>query len=184
MHGTMDRFAVAIRQRRRPHASSKVTVRCEVLEERSLLTAFGAPGAIGLRGSRAAEMSFFGAGRQNGMFGRGSLGLGGGMMNPTLLMTAPLLDSAGGTATPPSPSTMSSTAVQTALQTLQTDLNNDIPTGAQPTHASVGRARRYPGRSPQGDVERDCGADADPVRPGGHPVEHGADPGANHPDSI
>ena len=103
MHGTLDRFAVVARQRRRPHASSKATVRCEVLEERSLLTAFSAAGAIGLRGSRAAEMSLFGAGRQNGMFGRGSLGLGGGMMNPTLLLTAPLLDSAGGTTTPPSP---------------------------------------------------------------------------------
>ena len=33
---------------------------------------------------------------------------------------------------------MSSTAVQTAFQTLQTDLNNDIPSRSQPTHASVG----------------------------------------------
>ena len=33
---------------------------------------------------------------------------------------------------------MSSTAVQTAFQTLQTDLKNDVPAGAQPTHASVG----------------------------------------------
>ena len=138
MHGTLDRFAVAARQRRRRHASSKATVRCEVLEERSLLTAFSAPGAIGLRESRAAETSLFGAGRQNGMFGRGSLGLGGGMTNPTLFLTAPLLDSAGGTTTPPSPSVMSSTAAQTAFQTLQTDLKNDIPNRAQPTHASVG----------------------------------------------
>ncbi len=60
------------------------------------------------------------------------------MMNPTLLLTAPLLDGGGGTTTPPSPSVMSSTAVQTAFQTLQTDLKNDIPSGAQPTHASVG----------------------------------------------
>ncbi|HEX3450532.1 MAG TPA: hypothetical protein VHS97_19910 [Isosphaeraceae bacterium] len=138
MHGTLDRFAVAARQRRRRHASSKATVRCEVLEERSLLTAFSAPGAIGLRESRAAETSLFGAGRQNGMFGRGSLGLGGGMTNPTLFLTAPLLDSAGGTTTPPSPSVMSSTAAQTAFQTLQTDLKNDTPSGAQATHASIG----------------------------------------------
>jgi hypothetical protein len=138
MLGTMDRFTVLSRQRRRSHPSSKATVRCEVLEERSLLTAFSAPGAIGVRGSRAAELSLFGAGRKNGLFGSGGLGLGGGMTNPSIFLTAPLLDSASGSTSPPSPSVISSSAVQTALQTLQTDLNNDTPTGAQPTHASVG----------------------------------------------
>ena len=60
------------------------------------------------------------------------------MMNPSILLTAPLLDGAGGTTAPPSPGAMSTTAVQTAFQTLQTDLKTDIPSGAQPTHASVG----------------------------------------------
>ena len=32
----------------------------------------------------------------------------------------------------------SSSAVQTAMQTLQTDLQNDTPSGAQPTYASIG----------------------------------------------
>ncbi len=135
---TRNRKPTVSRQNRRPHPSSKASVRCEVLEERSLLTAFSAPGTLGVHGSRAAEMSFVGAGRQNGMFGGGALGLGGGIANPTLLLTAPLLDSATGGTAPPSPSVMSSTAVQTAFQTLQTDLENDIPAGAQPTHASIG----------------------------------------------
>jgi antitoxin component of RelBE/YafQ-DinJ toxin-antitoxin module len=138
MHGMMNRTAVVFRQRRRRELPRKTAVRCEVLEERSLLSAFGGPGAIGLSGSRAAEMSAFGAGRRDGLFGGGSLGLGGGMMNPTLLLSAPLLEGGSGTSTPPSPSVMSSTAVQTAFQTLQTDLKNDTPSGAQPTHASVG----------------------------------------------
>ena len=46
--------------------------------------------AVGSGAHRAAEMSSFGAGRQDGMFGGGSLGLGGGMSNPILLLTAPL----------------------------------------------------------------------------------------------
>ena len=95
-------------------------------------------GEMGFEGSRAAEMRSFGAGRQDGMFGGGSLGLGGGMMNPTLSLDRSVAGSASGSTTPPSPSVMSSTAVQTAFQTLQTDLKNDIPSGAQPTHASVG----------------------------------------------
>ena len=137
MHGIMNRVSVVSRQRRR-RAASKAAVRCEALEERALLSAFGGSGGIGLRGSRAAEMSSFGAARRDGLLGGGALGLGGGVSNPTLLLTAPLLDSAGGTITPPSPGVLSTTAVQTAFQTLQTDLNNDTPSGAQPTHASVG----------------------------------------------
>src|SRR4029077_20291519 len=77
-------------------------------------------------------------GRQGGFFGGGSLGLGGGMQNPTLLLTAPLLDGVSGSTTPPSLSVFSSSGVQQALQTLQTDLKNDMPGGSKPTHASIG----------------------------------------------
>ena len=72
------------------------------------------------------------------MLGSGSLGVGGGMKNPLLLLTAPVIEGGSDTSAPPSPGVFSSSAVQTAMQTLQTDLNNDTPAGAQPTHASVG----------------------------------------------
>ena len=39
---------------------------------------------------------------------------------------------------PPSPAVFSNSAVQSAMQTLQTDLKTDMPSGAKPTHASVG----------------------------------------------
>lgn len=138
MHGAVNRAIGVFRHRRQRHAAWKPTVRCEALEERSLLSAFGDPGTFGAMGSRAAEMSAFGAGRRSGMFGGGSLGLGGRVTNPTLLLTAPLLEGGSASTSPPSPSVMSSTAVQTAFQTLQTDFKNDIPSGAQPTHESVG----------------------------------------------
>jgi len=60
------------------------------------------------------------------------------MRNPTLLLTAPLLDGGSGSTTPPAPGVFSSTGVQQAFQTLQTDLKNDIPSGSKPTHASIG----------------------------------------------
>jgi len=60
------------------------------------------------------------------------------MRNPTLLLTAPLLDGGSGSTTPPTPAVFSSTAVQQAFQTLQTDLKNDVPSGCKPTHASIG----------------------------------------------
>jgi trimeric autotransporter adhesin len=88
--------------------------------------------------TRAAEMSSFQHGRRGGFFGGGSLGLGGGMSNPTLLLTAPLLEGGSGQTAPPSPSVFSSSAVQQAFQTLQTDLKSDLPNGSKPTHASVG----------------------------------------------
>ena len=81
MHGTLDRITDVSRQRRRRTRHRRPTVSCEALEERALLSGLGgAMGEMGLRGSRAAEMSSFGAGRQDGMFGGGSLGLGGGMI--------------------------------------------------------------------------------------------------------
>ena len=133
LHRVIDRSP----QRRR-HAVSKPGVICEALEERAMLSGMGAAmGEMG-RGSRTAEMSWIGAGRQHGMYGGGSLGLGGGMSNPILLLTAPLLEAGSSSTTPPSRSVLSSSAVQTALQTLQSDLNNDITVGSQPTHASVG----------------------------------------------
>ncbi len=111
----------------------------ETLEERQLLSSgMGMLGGFGLGEGRAAEMSSFRMGRRGGFFGGGSLGLGGGMSNPTLLLTAPLLEGGSGQSAPPSPAVFSNSAVQTAMQTLQTDLKTDIPSGAKPTHASVG----------------------------------------------
>jgi hypothetical protein len=102
------------------------------------------------------------------MFGGGALGLGGGMMNPTLLLTAPLVISGSGSSTaPPSPSVMSSTAVQTDLQTLQTDVKNDVTVGSQPTHESVGalqdtlvaiRTGTLSGSAAQSQIQSDQGA--------------------------
>ena len=138
MQGILEKFPVAS-QKRRSHVAAKAAINCEALEDRKLLSSdVGFSGGMGHGGPRAAEMGFFGAGRQGGLFGGGSLGLGGGMRNPTLLLTAPLLDGANGSMTPPSPSVFSSSGVQQALQTLQTDLKNDIPSAAKPTHASIG----------------------------------------------
>src|SRR5262249_17527064 len=85
------------------------------------------------------SLGFLGAGRRTVFFGGGSLGLGGGMRNPILLLTAPLLEGRSGPTARPSPSVFSSTTVQQAFQTLQTDLTNDIPSDPRPTHASVGQ---------------------------------------------
>jgi len=142
MHGLIERTRVASRNRR-SHAGAKATFTCESLEDRKLLSSGlgfrgGLMGGMDYRGSRTADLSLFGAGRQGGSFGGGSMGLGGGMRNPTLLLTAPLLDGGSGSTTPPSPSVLSSTGVQQAFQTLQTDFKNDIPSGAKPTHASIG----------------------------------------------
>jgi antitoxin component of RelBE/YafQ-DinJ toxin-antitoxin module len=113
----------------------------EALEDRQLLSGGMGPMGVGIPGgfsSRAAEMSAFQGGRRDGFFGGGSLGLGGGMNNPILLLTAPLIEGGSGQTTPPSPAVFSNSGVQTAMQTLQTDLKTDIPSGAKPTHASVG----------------------------------------------
>jgi RND superfamily putative drug exporter len=59
--------------------------------------------------------------------------------SPIFLLTASLLNTGSGTTTPPSKSVPSSSAVQSAFQTLQTDLNNDVKVGARPSHASVGQ---------------------------------------------
>ena len=75
------------------------------------------------------------------MFGSGNLGLGGVARNPTFLLTASLLNAGGGTTSPPSRSVLSSSAVQAAFQTLQTDFSNDVTAGSKPTHASVGQLK-------------------------------------------
>jgi hypothetical protein len=115
-----EKIPVASRKHR-VRTAAKAAINCEALEDRKLLS-----------------LGFFGAGRRDGFFGGGSLGLGGGMRSPILLLTAPLLDSGGGPTARPSKSVFSSSAVQQAFQTLQTDLENDIPSGSKPTHASVG----------------------------------------------
>ncbi len=141
MTGLMERSAVAARKRH--PSTSKAAIACEALEDRQLLSGgLGLPGVMmmggGPSGMRGAETISFRGGRQLGLFGGGSLGLGGGMRNPILLLTAPLLDGGSGSTTPPSPSVFSSSSVQQAFQTLQTDLKSDVPANAQPTHASVG----------------------------------------------
>ena len=73
------------------------------------------------------------------MFGAGNLGLGGGVKNPVFLLTASLLNTASGTTTPLSKGVLSSSAVQSAFQTLETDFNNAVTVGSKPTHASVGQ---------------------------------------------
>lgn len=72
------------------------------------------------------------------MFGAGKLGLGGGVRSPIFLLTASLLN-AGDGSTPPTKSVLASSAVQSAFQTLQTDLNDDVTVGARPSHASLGQ---------------------------------------------
>jgi hypothetical protein len=122
---------------RRSRSLAKASISCETLEGRQLLSA-----GLGLSGAgpgKGAEMASLGGWRQDGMFGGGPIGLGGGMRNPGLFLTAPLLVNPTGTTTPPSPSVFSTSSVQTALQTLQTDLKNDVPSDARPTHASVGQ---------------------------------------------
>jgi hypothetical protein len=140
MLGLLEKIAIGSRERRR-HLAARAAISCEGLEDRQLLSA-----GMGLSGygndfphgggSIAAERGSIGIARQDGMFGGGSFGLGGGARNPILFLTAPLVGTSS--STPPSPGVMSSSAVQSAFQTLQTDLKNDIPSSATPTHASVG----------------------------------------------
>jgi antitoxin component of RelBE/YafQ-DinJ toxin-antitoxin module len=128
--------------RSRPRWAAKASYSCEALEGRQLLSG-GLGSLMGLGGEFSsrpmmAERSTIGGWRQDGMLGGGSTGLGGGVKNPLLLLTAPLIEGTGSSTTPPSPSVFSSSGVQTALQTLETDLKNFVPVGGQPTHASVG----------------------------------------------
>jgi hypothetical protein len=97
-------------------------------------------GGRGLGGrAMMAELGPFGGGDRDAMFGGGSFGLKGGMRNPIFLLTSSLLTTGNGSSSLPSRSVLSSSAVQSAFQTLQTDYNNDVSVGAQPTHASVGQ---------------------------------------------
>jgi len=70
-------------------------------------------------------------------FSRGGFGYGGGDRVASALL-APLLATSGAQTEYPSYAAMSSSSVQQAMQTLQTDLKNDTPSGAQPTYASLG----------------------------------------------
>ena len=112
----------------------------EALEDRKLLSSgvLSMTGSLSGKGGRGAEMSSFREGRLGGFFGGGSLGLGGGMTKPSLLLTSPLLEGGSGQSAPLSPSVFSDSTVQQAFQTLQTDVKNDLPSATRPTHASVG----------------------------------------------
>jgi len=84
-----------------------------------------------------AEFAPGGAGAMGARFGGGQFGFGGGSRLDSLLIS-PLLAATGGQTGFPSYTAMNSSSVQQALQTLQTDLKNDTPSGAQPTLASIG----------------------------------------------
>ena len=140
----------------------------ETLEDRKLLS--GGMGSLagsywaGLAraGCGRPRCATFQEGRRGGFFGGGSLGLGGGMNNPSLLLTAPLLEGGSGQTAPPSPAVFSDSAVQQAFQTLQTDFKNDVPSGAKPTHASVGALEDDLRSDPQGNAFRHRGDNQDP----------------------
>jgi hypothetical protein len=144
MLDSMERSPAASRQRRRSR-SSRPVVSCEALESRELLSrgvGLDALGGMALgrhSGSLQAELGSFGGGRSGSMFGSGNLGVGGGMRNPIFLLTASLLNSGSSLTSVPSRSALSSSAVQSAFQTLQTDLDDDVTAGSKPTHASVGQ---------------------------------------------
>jgi hypothetical protein len=141
MHGRMAWMRAS--RRRRSEAAAWSGAELEALEDRKLLSSGmasvgGSLRGFGAHGMRGAEMSSFQEGRRGGFFGGGSLGLGGGMNNPSLLLTAPLLEGGSGQAAPPSPSVFTDSTVQQTLQTLQTNIKNDLSSAARPTHASVG----------------------------------------------
>lgn len=144
MWDSMERRPATSRQRRGSRLS-RATVGCEALERRELLSrgmgldALGGMGMGRRLGSSQADLGSFGGGGPGAMFGAGNLGLGGGMKSPIFLLTASLLNSGNGSTSPPSRSVLSSSAVQTAFQTLQTDLNDNVTVGSKPTHASVGQ---------------------------------------------
>jgi antitoxin component of RelBE/YafQ-DinJ toxin-antitoxin module len=138
MFGLMDRSATSRRQLGR-RASYRAAFSCERLEERQVLSSgFGLlPFGNGGFGPRMAEMASMGYGR-GGMFRGGGYGFGGGMTSVTSLLITPSLLASGGQSDFPSYSAMSSSTVQQALKTLQTDLQNDNSSGTRPTHESVG----------------------------------------------
>ena len=144
MLGSMSRRSVTTWQKRILR-SSRATVGCEALEHRQLLSrGMGMDALGGMEGGRhggspMAELGSFGGGGRGAMFGAGDVGVGGGMKDPIFLLTASLLNSGGSSTTPITKSVLSSSAVQSAFQTLQTDYNNDVSVGSKPTHASVGQ---------------------------------------------
>jgi hypothetical protein len=146
MNGYLGRKSAAHRQTRGSRRSG-ARVGCEALEGRQLLSRGMGLDALGLGGmgaaprlvSMKAEHGSFAGGGPGAMFGAGKLGVGGGTRDPIFLLTASLLNTGSGTTTLPSRSVLSSSAVQSAFQTLQTDFNNDVTVGSKPTHASIGQ---------------------------------------------
>ncbi len=139
MLGLMDRHSTATRSRR-VRATARAVVACEGLEGRELLSAgFGFPGGFG-GGGMGIRMADFAPGGLGGMgmrFGGGEFGLGGGSRVASLLVS-PLLAASGAQTGSSGYTAMNSSAVQQAMQTLQTDLKNDTPSGGQATYASMG----------------------------------------------
>lgn len=137
MFGLMDRRSAAGRSRR-VRAVAKFAVACEGLESRELLSAgFGLPG-FGWGGGMGMRMAEFGrGGGAMGLgLGGGEFGYGGESRVASLLVT-PLL-AVSGTTGSTSYTAMNSSAVQQAMQTLQSDLKNDTPSGGQASFASMG----------------------------------------------
>ncbi len=138
MFGLMDRISAATRVRR-VRVTTRAAVVCEGLEGRELLSAgFGFPSfGGGGWGSRMAEFAPGGGGAMAMRIGGGGFGFGGGSRVESALL-APLLAASGTPSGSPTYMAMNSSTVQQAMQTLQTDLTNDTPSGAQPTFASLG----------------------------------------------
>src|SRR5262249_40136340 len=133
----------ALHGRARDARRSRATLGCESLEGRQLLSrGMGLMGLAGMGGGRPvsmkAELGSFGGGGAGAMFGAGSLGLGGGARNPIFLLTASMLNTGDGSAAP-TKNVLSSSAVQSDFQTLQSDFNSDDTVGSKPTHASIGQ---------------------------------------------
>jgi len=139
MFGLMNRSSTAKRDRR-VRSATKGAVVCECLEGRELLSAgFGFPSFGGGNwGSREAGFAPGARGVMARGFGVREIGSISSSGRLDSLLISPRLEAAGGQTGFPSSAALSSSAVQQATQTLQTDLKNDTPNGAQPTFASIG----------------------------------------------
>ena len=151
MLGITERMVVGKRQHRH-HRASKAMIGCEALEGRQLLSRGMGLEALGGGGrhSMMAELGSFGGGGSGAMFGGGSLGLRGGMKDPVFLLTASLLNDGSGSTTPPSRSVLSSSAVQSAFQTLESDYNSDVSVGRSPRMRRSASSRMTWSRSGKG----------------------------------
>ena len=149
-----------------------------------MVSVAGSLRGFGARGMRGAEMSSFQEGRRGGFFGGGSLGLGGGMNNPSLLLTAPLLEGGSGQTAPPAPGVFSDSGVQQAFQTLQTDVKNDVSSATRPTHASVGALQDDLAAIRKGTLSGTAASTKIQADQAANPRQHGPHAGPDHADPV